>query len=38
MDKLQARNLIKDTFEQPFDKGQFTPFVKNLLNRIENVI
>ena len=32
MDKHQARNLIKTTFEQPFDKFRFTSFVKNLLN------
>ena len=35
MDKQQARNLIQETFEQPFDKTCFTAFVKNLLNRIE---
>jgi hypothetical protein len=30
--KLQeARNLIKATFENPFDKGRFTLFVNNLL-------
>lgn len=30
--KLQeARNLIKTTFENPFDKGRFTLFIKNLL-------
>lgn len=36
MDKQQARNIIKDTFEQPFDKGRFALFAKNLLNRMEN--
>ena len=35
MDKQQARNLIKETFEQPFDKTRFIAFIKNLLNRIE---
>jgi hypothetical protein len=35
MDKQQARTLIKDTFEQPFDKTRFTAFIRNLLNRIE---
>jgi type I restriction-modification system DNA methylase subunit len=36
MDKEQARNLIKDTFENPFDKERFVGFVKNLLNTIED--
>lgn len=36
MDKQQARNLIKDTFEQPFDKARFVLFIKNLLNRCED--
>ena len=35
MDKQQARNLIRETFENPFDKARFTTFIKNLLNRIE---
>jgi len=35
MDKHQAQNLIKETFEQPFDKPRFTVFVKNLLNKID---
>jgi hypothetical protein len=35
MDKQQARQIIKETFENPFDKGRFTGFVKNLLNRID---
>lgn len=35
MDTQQARSIIKDTFEQPFEKTRFTTFVKNLLNRIE---
>ena len=36
MDKQQARNLIKDTFEQSFEKARFTAFIKNLLNRCED--
>ncbi len=36
MDKQQARTLIKETFEQPFEKARFTVFVKNLLNRCED--
>ncbi len=35
MDKQQARNFIKETFEQSFNKTRFTAFIKNLLNRIE---
>ena len=35
MDKEQARKLIKETFENPFNKTRFTTFIKNLLNRIE---
>ena len=35
MDKQQARSLIKETFERPFEKGRFAAFVKNLLNRCE---
>jgi len=35
MDKQQAQNIVKATFENPFDKGRFTQFVKNLLNSIE---
>ncbi len=35
MDKQQALQIIKETFENPFDKGRFTGFVKNLLNRID---
>ena len=36
MDKQQAQNIIKETFENPFEKGSFTGFVKNLLNQIED--
>ena len=35
MDKQQARKIIKETFENPFDKGRYTGFIKNLLNHIE---
>jgi hypothetical protein len=36
MNKQQAREIIKDTFENPFDKARYTNFIKNLLNRIED--
>ena len=35
MDKTQARTLIQDTFEQPFDKGRFLHFIKNFLKHID---
>jgi len=35
MDKQQARNLIRETFEQPFDRGRFATFSRNLLKHIE---
>ncbi len=35
MDKQQAQNIIKETFENPFDRERFTGFVKNLLNSID---
>ena len=35
MDKQQAKNIIEETFEKPFDKDRFIRFIKNLLNRIE---
>lgn len=35
MEIEQAKRLITETFESPFDKGRFTNFVKNLLNNIE---
>ncbi len=35
MDKQQARNLIKETFENSFDKEKFACFIKNLLSRVE---
>jgi type I restriction-modification system DNA methylase subunit len=36
MDKEQAQRIVRDTLENPFDKGRFTLFVKNLLNSIED--
>ncbi|MBE7545921.1 MAG: class I SAM-dependent DNA methyltransferase [Planctomycetia bacterium] len=35
MDKQQAKQIIQETVENPFDKGRFTLFIKNLLNHIE---
>lgn len=35
MDKQQAQNIIKETFERPFDKGLFAGFIKNLLNSFD---
>jgi len=35
MDKQQARQIIKRTFEDSFDKIRFTTFIKNLLNHID---
>ncbi|MGB4291648.1 MAG: hypothetical protein WBJ37_02040, partial [Bacteroidales bacterium] len=35
MDKEQAKRLIQETFESPFDKGKFSVFIKNLLNTPE---
>jgi hypothetical protein len=31
----QAQELIKATFENPFDKDRFAGFIKNLLNQVE---
>ncbi|MBC8484867.1 MAG: class I SAM-dependent DNA methyltransferase, partial [Bacteroidetes bacterium] len=36
MNKQQAQQIIKETFENPFDKGRFTNFIKNLLNSFNN--
>jgi hypothetical protein len=36
MDKQQAQELIKETFERSFDVVRFTNFIKNLLNRIDD--
>lgn len=35
MDKQQAKDLVKNTLENQFDKGKFTHFVRNLLNNID---
>ncbi|SFV33880.1 Eco57I restriction-modification methylase domain-containing protein [Thermoflavifilum thermophilum] len=36
MDKTQAQKIIKDTFENSFNKANFQNFVKNLLNNVES--
>ncbi len=36
MDRQQAQNIIKETFENPFDKERFVGFVKNLLKIFED--
>lgn len=35
MDKQDAIKIIRDTFESPFDKGQYVYFIKNLFNKID---
>lgn len=35
MNKQQAQQIIRDTFETSFDKNGFTGFIKNLLNQIK---
>ena len=35
MNKQQAREIIKNTFENSFDKAKFINFIKNLLNGID---
>ena len=35
MNKQQARNIICETFENPFDKNRFAGFIKNILNHID---
>jgi len=35
MERKQANKIVKDTFENPFNKEQFVYFIKNLLNHIE---
>lgn len=35
MDQLQARMLIKNTFQNSFDKSSYTRFIKELLNSIQ---
>jgi len=36
MNKQQAQQIIRDIFEDSFDKNCFAGFIKNLLNRIED--
>lgn len=36
MDRQHAQRIIKETFENPFERGRFSGFIKNLLNRIED--
>lgn len=35
MNKLEAKNLVLKTFENPFDEIQFTRFIKDLLNNLD---
>ncbi len=35
MREEQARRLVKDSFEKPFDRGKFCLLVKNLLNNMD---
>jgi len=35
MDREAAKRLIRQTLEQPFNRDQFTLFIKNLLNHLE---
>jgi len=35
MDREQAHTIIRQTFENPFNKESYVRFVKNILNRIE---
>ena len=35
MQKQQAIEIVRATFESPFEKGRFVAFVKNLLNEYE---
>ena len=37
MGKQAAVGIIGDTFENPFDKGRFVHFAKNLLNKIDEI-
>ncbi|MGB9832636.1 hypothetical protein, partial [Thermodesulfovibrio yellowstonii] len=36
MNKEQAKNLIIETFENPFNKEKFVIFLKNLLKKFED--
>ncbi|HNU96108.1 MAG TPA: Eco57I restriction-modification methylase domain-containing protein [Candidatus Magasanikbacteria bacterium] len=35
MDKIQAQNLVKETFENSFDENRFRYFIRNLLNHFD---
>ena len=35
MNKEQAKQLIQETFENPFDKGRFSKFIRNLFNEVD---
>lgn len=35
MNKLEAKNLIVNTFEKSFNEAQFTYFIKNLINNLD---
>jgi hypothetical protein len=35
MDKEQAKKLVRETFENPFNKERFTIFIKNLCSKID---
>lgn len=37
MQKLQAQNIVKETLQNDFDKERFLYFVKNLLNRVDEL-
>ena len=36
MNKQEAQNLIIKTFENPFNEAQYTYFIKNLLNKLDD--
>ena len=36
MDRQAAAKIIRDTFERPFDRGQFVSFTRNLLNHFDD--
>ena len=33
---MDAKQLVKDTFQNSFDKDRFVYFIKNLLNKIDS--
>jgi len=33
---MNAKELVKETFQNPFDKERFIYFIKNLLNAIDD--